>query len=169
MVTTPDDLNRAPATTEVSESTTSTAAALWGLISVPANLVPFSEELLAIGPLGPVGLGATFEGDNGGRSMTWTTTSTVTSFDPLERFSWTVGDLDAPVSSWTFTITDLGATRVLTQSCALFWNPSGLTAAIERDPERADAIIQFRLDALRANMERTVAGLCDLAEGLDHG
>jgi len=163
MVTTPEDLNRAPATTEVSATTTASAAALWDLISVPANLVPFSEELQAIRPLGPVGLGATFDGDNGGRSMTWTTTSTVTSFEPLTRFSCTVGDLDAPVSIWTFTITDLGTERVLTESCSLYGNPSGLTAAMKRDPDRADAIIAFRLGALRANMERTVVGLCELA------
>jgi hypothetical protein len=167
MATTADDLNAAPATTHAEATTTATAAALWELVSVPVNLVEFSEELQAIRPLGSVSLGETFEGDNGGRSMTWTTISTVTEAEPFERFSWTVGDLEAPVSIWTFTIADLGTTRVLTQSCALYGNRSGLTAAIERDPERADAIIEYRLGALKANMERTVAGLCALAENLD--
>lgn len=42
--------------------------------------------------------------------------------------------------------------------------PSGLTPAIEAQPDREDDIVANRLKAWAANMARTVEGIKDLAE-----
>ena len=43
--------------------------------------------------------------------------------------------------------------------------PSGLNAAIDAMPDKEERIIARRLDEHRANMERTLAGIKEMAEG----
>jgi hypothetical protein len=71
-------------------------------------------------------------------------------------FEWTVEEPD-PLSRWRFEIVDNGdGTCTLTQSVTLYDRPSGLTAAIDADPERESEIVSYRLRVFEESMTRTL-------------
>ena len=133
-------------------------------MSNPGAVPAFSQELQAVRIAGPIGVGTTFEGDQRRGETGWTTTSTVTEFAPPSVFSWSVGDLERPVSTWTFEVVDHGDHRELRQSLKLFGAPSGLTIAMEQNPDQAEAILAGRVAELTKNMQATVDGLVAMAE-----
>ncbi len=158
------DLDLNPATATVSTTSTASREDLWEVASNPGAVPAFSNELQAVRIEGPIGVGTVFEGDQRRGQTGWTTTSTVTEFEPLSIFSWSVGDVERPVSSWTFEVIDHGDHRELRQSLKLFGAPSGLKIAMEQDPDNAEAILAGRVAELTANMQATVEGLAALAE-----
>lgn len=111
-------------------------------------------------------LGARFKGTNELDFMgTWSTTCTVTGFDPARLFEWTVEDLDTPVAVWRFELEPVGDHTVLTQTARVGLGPSGLAIAVLQNPENEHAIVAGRLEQWRGNMRRTLEGIRDLAEG----
>lgn len=156
-----------PASTSASATGPVSRAALWALVVDPSVVARFSAELqeahYAEGSA--PGLGATIEGTNQRGDFTWQTSATVTAFEPLVLFEWTVGEPSNPVAIWRFEVEEGPNGTTLTQRATLHPGPSPVTAAVARHPERAEEIIDGRLAEFRQNMEATVVGLVELAGG----
>jgi hypothetical protein len=111
----------------------------------------------------PVALGARLEGDQLRGERRWTTTSTITGFERLQYFEWTVGSDSAPVSRWSFLIDSNSDITSLAHKVVLCGGPSPLSELIAENPNDAEDVVQERLVALRERMALTVAGLIHLA------
>ncbi len=140
---------------------------VWDLVvdvSLPAR---FSGELQSAGWLDgeQPGPGARFAGTNQLGDSTWTTVSTIVTFERHHAFVWAVGDPDDRVATWGFTLESVGpATTRLVMHAQLGTAPSGLTAAVGRDPGREEEIVAYRMDVWKAGMEATLDGIAALAE-----
>jgi hypothetical protein len=77
---------------------------------------------------------------------------------------WSVYGPEKPVAEWGFRITPLGDDVLLVMHARLGPARSGLTAAIEAQPEKRDEIIEARMGTWRKNMVATIGGVKDLAE-----
>ena len=110
-------------------------------------------------------LGARFTGLNRHRAVgEWTTTSTIVAFDPPRTFGWVVGDPRNPSATWQFDLQSEGDDCVLSYTASIGPGPSGVTMLIDRQPDRAEAIIANRIAELSAAMTDTLAGIKELAE-----
>jgi hypothetical protein len=143
------------------------ATTVWLLISDINLPSRFSPEFRGATwtDTGPA-LGATFEGRNKHQAVgEWSTISTITAFEELALFEWTVGDVDNKTARWRF---DLAADGV--EVCTLRFGaemgpgPSGLSVAIEAMPDREEEIVANRLREWTANMALTVDGIKAQAE-----
>lgn len=110
-------------------------------------------------------LEARFRGRNAIQDREWETTSWVTVYEPEAAFGWVVADRDNPGAEWVFRLTDDGGRTKLTYTRWLGPGPSGLTAAIEKYPEREHEIIERRNEAQRQSMQAVVDGVKTLVEG----
>lgn len=141
---------------------------VWRLVSDVDLPSRFSEEFQGGGWLddasGPE-LGARFKGRNKHDSVgEWETTSIVVECEPEHVFAWAVGDENHPSATWRFELSPEGDGTRLRQHATFGPGPSGLSAVIERMPDKEERIIERRLDEHRANMRRTVEGIKALAE-----
>lgn len=112
--------------------------------------------------------GARFRGYNRREDFgEWDVPCTVTAMEPERVFEWTVGDVANKVSRWRFELDrgDGGTASALSFTAEMGPGPSGLTPAIERMPDREDDIVARRLSQWTANMQRTVDGIKEIAEG----
>ena len=110
-------------------------------------------------------LGSVFSGDNERPDLgRWTTTSTVSDWERPKRFAWRVGDPENPLARWLFEIEKVPGGCRLRYQVGLGPGSSGLTAAIEAEPDHEPRLIATRQSELKVNMERTVAGIKELAE-----
>lgn len=158
-------------TAEVSAVISATPAQLWPHVSDINLSRRFSTEFQGAdwsdGYDGPA-VGARFRGRNehpvAGR---WEVDCVVTECEAERVLAWQVGLGGDPAASWRFTLEPAdGGTRV-TQWCRMGPGPSGLSAAIERMPDREHDIVARRLDEHRANMVRNLDGLAELVAGGD--
>lgn len=110
-------------------------------------------------------VGSTFVGRNKHPNIgEWETTSHVAVWDPPRTFRWHVSDLVDSAAQWEFHIERVpGGSRLRFRS-RLGPGNSGLTPALESMPEKAARIIAFRQDEHRANMQRVIEGVKELAE-----
>ncbi len=146
------------------------ASVVWPLlcdINLPGR---FSEEFQRAEWLddGPA-LGATFRGYNRHPVVgEWSVVCTVTAMEHERVFEWTVGDVDFKAARWRFDLEPDVHGSTLRFSAEMGPAPSGLTPAIERMPDREDAIVARRLGEWTVNMQRTVDGIRELAEAEAH-
>jgi len=151
--------------TEVSVEVRADPATVWDLVvdvDLPSR---FSYEFLGGKWLDEPCRGARFVGQNKhDRVGTWQTLCTVIEFDPHRRFAYAVQDVDNPSAIWSFTLTPSEQGTLLSMRAQLGPGPSGLSSAIERFPDLEEQITSERIEEWRANMERTLAGIKDLAE-----
>ncbi len=144
------------------------AAAVWKLVIDPNLPARFSEEFQAghWGEIGDPGIGSTIIGTNEHPQIgTWETTSHVTEFEVEQRFAWAVSDPENPGARWRFELDSRGGSSTrLRYELHLGPGPSGLTAAVDANPEQASRIIAGRQREHRGNMERVLRGIKDLAE-----
>lgn len=104
-------------------------------------------------------VGARFAGFNESGEFRWTTTCTVVACDEPRRFAWVVEDPEDPVGTWGFDLEPTEEGTRLRQWVELGPGPSGLTAAIARNPDREEQIVARRLEALATSMRRNVEGV----------
>ena len=157
-------------TVSVAVDVAATPEHLWPLISDITVPVGLSRELQAATWLPPhtgPAPGAMFEGTNQHPVVgTWTVRCHVAVCEPGRAFGWDPGGPEAPLAKWCFFLDPVdAATTRLTFWAQMGLGPSGLTPAIEADPEREEEIVQGRLDQWRANMQATIEGIKALAEG----
>ena len=151
---------------EVSVSIEAPLADVWELvtdINLPGRFQDEFVEAEWIDP-GPT-LEARFLGRNNRGDRTWETTSWVTTYQPMRAFGWSVSDRDNPGAKWTFFLEDSGDGTLLRYHRVLGPGPSGLTAAIEGNPDAEEEIIASRDKEQRENMQAVVLGIKALAEG----
>lgn len=154
--------------TEVTTVVDASVERVWALVTdldVPAR---FSSEFLGGAWVDAPGEGARFTGRNEHPATgAWQTTCRVTRFEPHRAFEFVVlnGD-DEPSATWRFTLTRRDDGKVeLAQSMRMGPGRSGLNPAIDAMPDKEERIIARRLGEHQANMQRTVDGIRDLAEG----
>ena len=147
--------------------------AVWSLVSDIGVPPRFSGEVQAAEWLDGAGpaVGSRFVGTNELEGFgRWQTTCEVTVCDEPRCFEWIVGDVAEPGARWRFELEPLGVggrqTR-LRQHVTIGPGSSGTAAMIRREPEREQAVLGWRRKALRAAMDRTVAGIKGLAEAPD--
>ena len=142
--------------------------AVWALVTDISLMPRFSTELQAIEwaeGSDRLCLGARFIGLNTHRDVgRWTTTSTVTVFDPPSAFAWAVGDPENPAATWRFDLREVSGGTALRHTANIGPGPSGVTMLIGREPGRAAEIVANRLAEVTSAMTATVAAIAELAE-----
>ena len=144
---------------------------VWDVVTDIGLMPAYSTELQSVewvdGFDGPR-LGARFLGTNRHAAIgVWTTCSHITEFDPPQAFEWTVGNPDGPAAVWRFDLASAtGGTR-LRYSARLGPGKSGVTVMIEREPDRAEQLVEDRMRQWVAGMEAVVAGVKTRAESAD--
>lgn len=151
---------------EVSTSIHAPIDAVWDLVTDITLPARFQDEFVEAEWIddGPA-LGARFIGRNNRGERRWETTSWVVAYEPMSAFGWAVSDQDNPGATWTYYLDEADTATILRFHRVLGPGPSGLTAAIERNPEAEEAIIAARDEEQRQNMQAVVAGIRELAEG----
>lgn len=138
---------------------------VWPVVTDLDAPAGFSREFLGAEWLDEPGEGARFVGRNRLGEREWEAECRVVEWAPGSRFSWHVGDPDAPGARWSFELEPLvGGTTRLRFSVGLGPGPSGLTAAINADPEAEADIVARRCTWHRRNMTATIQGIKSLAE-----
>ncbi|MFO7699981.1 MAG: SRPBCC family protein, partial [Acidimicrobiia bacterium] len=89
---------------------------------------------------------------------------TVVECEENSIFSWVVNDPDDPVATWTFLLQSTEEGTLLTYHRVIGTGRSGLSMAIERNPDREEEIIAHRDEVHRAHMQAVVDGIQALAE-----
>jgi Polyketide cyclase / dehydrase and lipid transport len=153
-------------TVEVDTLVDAPPAVVWSLVCDVTTPVRFSDELQEVRWIDE----QRFVGRSSHPAVgTWETTCTVVAREPERVFGWVVGDPAHPSASWRFTLEPAGTGTLLRQWVRMGPAPSGLTPAIEARPGKEERIVARRLAEHRANMQRTVDGIKELAEGLAVG
>lgn len=148
----------------VSTHIAASAERVWELVSDVNLPSRFSAELERAEWEGDPGVGAVIRGYMNLNGRTWDTESVVIDWRPNEGFMWSVYGPEKPIAEWGFRITPLGDDVLLVMHARLGPARSGLTAAIEAQPEKRDEIIAARMGTWRKNMVATIGGVKDLAE-----
>ncbi|MEU5052845.1 SRPBCC family protein [Streptomyces sp. NPDC021096] len=152
---------------------------VWKLVTdigLPARLSPELQRTEWLeGATGPE-LGASFAGYNRHPAAgEWRTVSHVVGLDPERRFAWAVTDPENrygggpadpahPLATWAFELRPEEGGTVLRHSARLGPAPSGLSAVIDRMPEREEELLTMRLGELRTGIRATLEGVKRLAE-----
>lgn len=136
-------------------------------ITVPAR---FSPELRSVRWLEP---GVKFEGHNENAVLgRWRTIATIIECDEPRAFAWTVADPDGrfgevtgePMATWRFDLERTPRGAILTHAVRIGPARSGLSLAVDRFPDKEEALVRHRLADLRAGMLETLRGIKALAE-----
>lgn len=158
---------------EVEVQIAASPSRVWELVTDIALPARFSEEFQGaewLGGASGAASGATFRGTNAHPAIgEWQTTSVVVACEPESVFAWAVGDPDRPSASWRYDLAPADGGTRLRYSCVLGPGPSGLSAAIDRMPDKEERIIERRVQEHRANMQRVVDGIKALAEAEEEG
>jgi hypothetical protein len=148
-------------TVEVEVLVAAPPSVVWSLVSDVTTPVQFSAELQEVRWIDD----RRFTGRSSHAAAgTWETTCTVVAREPGRVFGWAVGDPAHPSASWRFTLEPAAAGTLLRQWMRMGPAPSGLTPAILAHPDKEERIVARRLAEHRANMQRTVEGIKQLAE-----
>lgn len=158
-------------------------ARVWDLVTdigLPARLSPELQRAVWLDGAAAPALGARFEGHNSHPLVgTWRTHSHIVELVEHRSFAWAVTDPDGrfgddapdpgrPLATWRFDLSPApGGTTLLSHSARLGPARSGVSLAIDRAPDREEAIVATRLEELRANMAATLDGIRSLAERPD--
>ncbi|MBY8869362.1 SRPBCC family protein [Streptomyces sennicomposti] len=155
-------------------------ARVWKIVADVEAMTRWSPELERVewcdGATGPA-VGVRYAGHNRHPlNGEWRTVSEITEYVPGRTLTWCVLDVDGRfgkasegpadrMAAWSFALSPApeGGT-VLRQSVTIGPGRSGLSAFIERTPEREEAIVAYRLDELGKGMEATLAGIKQAAE-----
>lgn len=160
-------------TTEVDVFVAAPPEALWPLVSDIQLPARFSEEFAGADWLDgatAAAPGARFVGRNAHDAIgAWETVCTISSYEVGARFEWTVGELDDPSSAWRYTLRPEGAGTRVGMWMRMGPARSGINMAIDAMPDKESRILYRRLSEHRANMERTLLGIKELAEGAPRG
>ncbi|GAA4906437.1 SRPBCC family protein [Streptomyces coeruleoprunus] len=154
-------------------------ASVWGLVTdigLPARLSPELQRAEWLDGARGLAVGARFEGRNHHELLgDWRTHACVTELVEERVFAWAVVDPDDrfgggepdwahPLASWRFELAPRDGGTVLRQSARIGPARSGVSLAVDRAPDREEAIVAMRLGELRTNIEATLRGIKSLAE-----
>ncbi|MFI1968738.1 polyketide cyclase [Streptomyces cinnamoneus] len=149
---------------------------VWHLVTdigLPARLSPELQRTGWLDGATAPEPGARFEGYNRHPLVgEWRTISRVVELEPERRFCWEVtdpdgrygGDPDEPLATWMFELKPEGDGVLLRQSVRVGPGRSGASLAIDRAPEKEEAIVEMRLGELRTGIQATLRGVREIAE-----
>ena len=156
-------------TTETDVYVAAPPAEVWPLVTeimTPARFGTELQEATWVDARAGVYLGARFTGRNFHPARgEWETTSTIVDFAPERRFGWAVGDPDDPSAVWRLELAPEGAGTRLRYWAQMGPGPSGMTALIEKMPDKEEKVIARRLEEWGSNMEATINGIKKMVEG----
>ena len=111
------------------------------------------------------GVGAEFVGRNQHPAVgEWSIPCFVDAREEGRSFGWCTSDPDEPGAHWRFDLEPSAGRTRLRFSYVIGPGRSGTTMAIEANPGKEARVLRRRLDEVRANMQRTVDGIKELAE-----
>jgi nitroreductase len=140
---------------------------VWDLVTdidLPAR---FSEEFLGAEWEGAErGVGAVFRGRSQHEARgEWTLRCFVDVRDEGRSFGWRTSDVEHPGARWRFDLEPLGSGTRLRFHYVMGPGLSGTTMAIAQHPDKEPRVLRRRLNEVGANMQATVEGVKQLAEG----
>ncbi|MFF6999277.1 SRPBCC family protein [Streptomyces sp. NPDC008313] len=155
-------------------------ARVWEIVTDVEAMAGWSPELVRVewqdGADGP-DAGARYIGHNQHPvNGEWRTVSQFTECVPGRTLTWCVLDPDGRygdpatdpadrMATWSFALTEApDGHTVLRQSVTIGPGRSGLSAYIDRAPDREEAIVAYRLDELGKGMTATLDGIKEAAE-----
>ncbi|MFJ5642250.1 SRPBCC family protein [Streptomyces sp. NPDC093223] len=141
---------------------------VWALVSDIELMPDMSEELRSVawldGATRPA-VGARFVGRSEHEALgTWQTTSHVIECEPESVLAWAVEDPAAPSAVWRFRLRSERGGTELAQWMQLGPGRSGLSAAIDRMPDKEQKIVFVRLREFERNITATLARIKQRAE-----
>ena len=141
---------------------------VWELVSDIALMPTLSHELQSVewldGVTEPV-VGARFVGRSKHDALgEWATTSEVVECEPERVFAWAVGDPANPTAVWRFRLEPVNQGTSLSQWMQLGPARSGLSAAIDRMPDKEQKIVFVRMREFESNMAFTLDQIKTLAQ-----
>ncbi len=142
-------------------------AAVWALVTDIGLPARFSTEFVgAEWADDQRGVGAVFHGRNQHPAIgEWTVPCFVDAADEPWAFGWRTSDPDEPGARWRFDLEPNGRSTRLRFSYRLGPGASGTTMAISSNPGKETRVIRRRVGEVQENMQRTVDGIKELAEG----
>ena len=155
-------------TVELTSHVGAPPSAVWPFVTDLDVLAQFSSEFQGgewLDPPASRGVGAQFHGRNKNAWAEWEVTCTVTGWEPDRTFGWCVDDPAAPAASWRFTLAPTDGGTRLDYRARMGPGPSGVTSAIAEHPDAEERIVDRRLAEWTANMQSTLDGIQELAEG----
>ncbi|MEU1160226.1 SRPBCC family protein [Streptomyces sp. NPDC005921] len=143
-------------------------ATVWALVSDIELMPDMSEELRSVtwldGAARPA-VGARFVGRSEHEAFgTWETTSQVIEYVPESVLAWAVQDPAEPSAVWRFRLRPEDGGTELAQWMQLGPGRSGLSAAIDRMPEKEQKIVFVRLREFERSITATLAQIKRRAE-----
>ena len=140
--------------------------AVWQQVTDVEVPTRFSDEALGAEWQGDErGVGAVFIGRSQYRSIgEWSLPCHVDVYDEPRSFGWRTSDPDNPGARWRFDLEQIPSGTRLRYHYVMGPGASGTSVAIEANPDKHARIVRRRLDEMKANMQRTVAGIKELAE-----
>jgi hypothetical protein len=157
-------------TTETDVYVAAPPTEVWPLVTeimTPSRFGTELQEATWVDADGGPCLGARFTGRNFHPARgEWETTSTIVDFEPERRFGWAVGDPDEPSAVWRLELAPEGSGTRLRYSAQMGPGPSGITALIEKMPDKEEKVIARRLEEWETNMAATINGIKEMAEGV---
>lgn len=142
---------------------------VWRLVSDIDLMPTFSSgELQAVewtdGADGPQ-VGAAFLGHNRHQALgDWTSRSQIVVCAEPREFVWAVGDPDDPAATWRFRLTPADGGTTLSYSARLGPGRSGLSLAIDAQPDKEQKIVFVRMREFETAITATLAAIKQLAE-----
>ncbi|MGW1555712.1 SRPBCC family protein [Streptomyces sp. NPDC002144] len=141
---------------------------VWALVRDIGLMPGMSDELQSVewldGAEEPA-VGARFLGRNRHEAFgEWTTTSYVIECEPCRVLAWAVQNPDRPSAVWRFRLHAGDGGTELSQWMQMGPGRSGLSAAIDRMPEKEQKIVFVRLRELEQAMTTTLRHLKNRAE-----
>ena len=141
---------------------------VWELVSDIALMPSLSQELQSVEWLDGVtepAVGARFLGHSKHDALgEWATTSEVVECEPERVFAWAVGDPANTTAVWRFRLESKNEGTELSQWMQLGPARSGLSAAIERMPDKEQKIVFVRMREFESNMAFTLDQIKTLAQ-----
>jgi hypothetical protein len=150
-------------TVQVEERISGDPSLIWEAVTDIELPVGVSAELQSVEWLDgatEVAVGSRFRGNNANSDLgEWSTESTVIEVEPGVRWVWQVNSGDDVMATWGFEV-DPGRDAVTVRQWARMGpDPSGLSIAIERMPDKEGRIVSRRLEQWRTNMAANLAAL----------
>lgn len=142
------------------------AASVWSLVTDIELPAQFSDEFLgATWNDDTRGVGAVFHGRNQHPAIgEWTIPCYVDAWAENREFGWCTVDPENSGARWRFELEPSAGRTRLRFSYLIGPGPSGTTRAITNNPGKEARVLRRRLDAVQANMQRTIEGIKALAQ-----
>lgn len=144
-------------TVEVTQRVGCDVATAWKLVTdigLPARCSPELQAVEWIGSARGVEVGARFRGTNRHDAFgAWQTECEIVEVDDGRRWVWHALGPDGPTATWAFEVEPTSDGALIRQWARMGPGPSGLTFAIEAQPEMEARIVAKRLAEWQKNMQ----------------